>query len=30
MQCLMFTRADAFCAVCQDAIADIIDLYSGK
>lgn len=30
MQCIMFTRADAFCSVCQHAIADIIDLYSGK
>lgn len=27
MQCLMFTRADAFCSVCGDAIEDIIDLY---
>lgn len=30
MQCIMFTRADAFCSVCQRAIEDIIDLYSGK
>lgn len=30
MQCLMFTRADAFCSVCQHAIGEIIDLYSGK
>ena len=28
LQCLMFDRSDAFCPVCQDAIADIIDLYS--
>jgi hypothetical protein len=28
MQCIMFTRADAFCSVCQRAIADIIDLYA--
>jgi hypothetical protein len=28
MQCMMFTRADAFCAVCQHAISDIIDLYT--
>ena len=28
MQCMMFTRADAFCSVCQRAIADIIDLYA--
>ncbi|MCJ0826574.1 IgA Peptidase M64 [Luteimonas sp. 50] len=28
MQCMMFTRADAFCSVCQRAIADIIDLYT--
>lgn len=27
-QCLMFTRTDAFCHVCEDAIEDIIDLYS--
>lgn len=26
--CLMFTRTDHFCAVCRDAIEDIIDLYS--
>ena len=30
MQCIMFTRADAFCSVCRHAIEDIIDLYSGK
>jgi hypothetical protein len=28
LQCMMFTRSDAFCSVCQDAITDIIDLYS--
>lgn len=28
MQCLMFTRSEAFCHVCQDAVAAIIDLYS--
>ena len=28
MQCLMFTRHDAFCAVCRDAVEAIIDLYS--
>jgi hypothetical protein len=28
MQCMMFTRADAFCSVCQHAIEDIIDLYT--
>ncbi len=28
LQCMMFTRADAFCDVCQHAIADTIDLYS--
>jgi len=28
MQCMMFTRADAFCQVCQAAIADIIGLYT--
>jgi hypothetical protein len=27
MQCMMFSRADAFCAVCRHAIEDIIDLY---
>src|SRR5690606_5619974 len=30
MQCRMFTRADAFCSVCQAAIADIIDLYTAS
>ena len=28
MQCLMFTRHDAFCRVCHDAVEEIIDLYS--
>ena len=28
MQCLMFTRSGAFCRVCEDAVEDIIDLYS--
>lgn len=28
MQCLMFDRSDAFCQVCRDAIATIIDLYA--
>ncbi len=28
MQCTMFSRSDTFCVVCQDAIAEIIDLYS--
>jgi hypothetical protein len=28
MQCLMFDRSERFCRVCQDAIIDIIDLYS--
>jgi hypothetical protein len=28
MQCLMFSRHDAFCAVCRDAVEAIIDLYS--
>lgn len=28
MQCLMFSRIDHYCSVCQDAIATIIDLYS--
>ena len=27
-QCMMFSRADAFCSVCQQAITDIIDLYT--
>jgi hypothetical protein len=29
MQCTMFSRTERFCQVCQDAIADIIDLYAG-
>jgi len=29
LQCLMFTRADAFCDVCRHAVEEIIDLYSG-
>ena len=28
LQCLMFTRHDAFCRVCHDAVEQIIDLYS--
>ncbi|WP_133478890.1 M64 family metallopeptidase [Cognatilysobacter segetis] len=28
MQCLMFTRADAFCDVCRAAIGSVIDLYT--
>jgi hypothetical protein len=28
LQCLMFSRHDAFCAVCRDAVEDIIDLYA--
>ena len=28
MQCLMFTRHDAFCDVCRDAVEEIIDLYA--
>jgi len=28
MQCLMFTRSEAFCHVCADAVETIIDLYS--
>jgi len=28
--CIMFTRADFFCRVCQRAIERIIELYSGK
>jgi IgA Peptidase M64 len=30
MQCLMFTRADAFCDVCRHAIEQIIDLYTSR
>lgn len=29
LNCLMFTRTDHFCGVCQDAISEVIDLYSG-
>ncbi|OON60579.1 peptidase M64 [Massilia sp. KIM] len=29
MQCLMFDRSEKFCPVCQDGIAEIIDLYAG-
>ncbi|MGV8942888.1 M64 family metallopeptidase [Thermomonas sp.] len=28
LQCMMFTRSDAFCSVCQQAIEQIIDRYS--
>jgi hypothetical protein len=28
MQCVMFSRIDQYCHVCQDAITEIIDLYS--
>jgi len=28
LQCMMFTRTDAFCSVCQHAIEETIDLYS--
>jgi len=28
LRCLMFDRDSPFCQVCQDAISDIIDLYS--
>jgi hypothetical protein len=30
MQCLMFSRHDTFCRVCDDAIEQIIDLYAGR
>lgn len=30
LQCMMFTRADAFCDVCRHAIEQIIDLYSDR
>ena len=26
--CMMFTRTDAFCAVCRHALEQVIDLYS--
>jgi hypothetical protein len=29
MNCLMFTREDAFCRVCRDAVNEMIDLYAG-
>jgi hypothetical protein len=29
MQCIMFSRIEQFCGVCQDAIEQVIDLYSG-
>jgi len=28
MNCMMFTRHDAFCRVCREAIEEVIDLYS--
>ncbi len=28
--CIMFTRSDAFCRVCSQAIERVIDLYTGK
>jgi len=28
MQCIMFSRIDSFCQVCQDGISEIIDLYT--
>jgi hypothetical protein len=28
MQCVMFSRTDQYCHVCQNAISEIIDLYS--
>jgi len=28
MQCLMFDRSQAFCAVCSEAVSETIDLYS--
>lgn len=30
MQCLMFSRHDAFCRVCHEAVEAIIDLYAGR
>ena len=30
LQCLMFDRVSPFCQVCQDAIVEIIELYSGR
>jgi hypothetical protein len=29
MNCIMFTREDAFCRVCRDAVNEMIDLYAG-
>jgi len=29
LNCLMFTRTDHFCQVCEAAIIDVIDLYTG-
>ena len=28
MNCMMFTRHDVFCRVCQAAIEEVIDLYT--
>jgi hypothetical protein len=28
MNCLMFTRSEAFCRVCRDSIEEVIDLYT--
>lgn len=30
MNCLMFTRTDDFCQVCQNAIVDVINMYSTR
>ena len=30
LNCLMFTRADAHCRVCQAAISEVIDLYANS
>jgi hypothetical protein len=30
VDCIMFTRSQAFCAVCRRAIERVIDLYSGR
>ena len=30
VDCIMFTRANYFCAVCRRAIAKMIDFYTGK
>jgi hypothetical protein len=29
MNCIMFSREDAFCQVCSDAVEEMIDLYAG-